>query len=201
MNTYNTDNLQPGQQPSSASKPLWAAVGILGIAVLAMGGPPPVPRDAEIRAFCRQRLAVFKVPRILEFVPELPRDPLGKILRRQLASADQYVNTVRDEPTLRCLDQIHRAPAARQRNLVMQAVERQAAAVLGRGDGPVPRDAGFADLGLDSFGSVELVTRLDLLFGPGLSPTFTFDHPTIMAAADELVARLRLAAVTEEGRR
>ncbi len=38
MNTYNTDNLQPGQQPSSASKPLWAAVGILGIAVLAMGG-------------------------------------------------------------------------------------------------------------------------------------------------------------------
>lgn len=39
MNTYNTDNLQPGQQPASAAnKPLWAAVGILGIAVLAMGG-------------------------------------------------------------------------------------------------------------------------------------------------------------------
>ncbi|MES2188699.1 MAG: glycine zipper 2TM domain-containing protein [Pseudomonadota bacterium] len=36
--TDNTDSLQPGQQPSSASKPLWAAVGILGIAVLAMGG-------------------------------------------------------------------------------------------------------------------------------------------------------------------
>ncbi|MBI2727776.1 MAG: glycine zipper 2TM domain-containing protein [Polaromonas sp.] len=39
MNTYNTDNLQPGQQPASAAnKPLWAAVGILGVAVLAMGG-------------------------------------------------------------------------------------------------------------------------------------------------------------------
>ena len=38
MNT-STENLQPGQQPaSSASKPLWAAVGILGAAVLAMGG-------------------------------------------------------------------------------------------------------------------------------------------------------------------
>lgn len=44
------DYLQPGQQhlPSSA-KPLWAAVGILGVAVLAMGGTmiyqqrPPVP--------------------------------------------------------------------------------------------------------------------------------------------------------------
>ena len=38
MNTA-IDNLQPGQIPaSSASKPLWAAVGILGAAVLAMGG-------------------------------------------------------------------------------------------------------------------------------------------------------------------
>jgi outer membrane lipoprotein SlyB len=37
MNTSN-ETLQPGQQASSASKPLWAAVGILGVAVLAMGG-------------------------------------------------------------------------------------------------------------------------------------------------------------------
>ena len=37
MNT-STENLQPGQQASSANKPLWAAVGILGVAVLAMGG-------------------------------------------------------------------------------------------------------------------------------------------------------------------
>lgn len=37
MNT-SIDNLQPGQQAASAQKPLWAAVGILGVAVLAMGG-------------------------------------------------------------------------------------------------------------------------------------------------------------------
>lgn len=37
MNT-SVDNLQPGQQPaSSGSKPLWAAIGILGVAVLGMG--------------------------------------------------------------------------------------------------------------------------------------------------------------------
>jgi outer membrane lipoprotein SlyB len=39
--TASIDNLPPGQQsPSSASatRPLWAAVGILGVAVLAMGG-------------------------------------------------------------------------------------------------------------------------------------------------------------------
>ncbi len=38
MNT-NTDNLQPGQPTASSnSKPMWAAVGILGVAVLGMGG-------------------------------------------------------------------------------------------------------------------------------------------------------------------
>jgi outer membrane lipoprotein SlyB len=37
MNTA-TDNLQPGQQSTSNAKPLWAAVGILGVAVLGMGG-------------------------------------------------------------------------------------------------------------------------------------------------------------------
>lgn len=38
MNTA-TDNLQPGQQSApSGNKPLWAAVGILGVAVLGMGG-------------------------------------------------------------------------------------------------------------------------------------------------------------------
>ena len=37
MNT-STDNLQAGQQIASTSKPLWAAVGILGAAVIAMGG-------------------------------------------------------------------------------------------------------------------------------------------------------------------
>lgn len=38
MNT-STDNIQPGQQSSSSNaKPLWAAVGILGVAVLGMGG-------------------------------------------------------------------------------------------------------------------------------------------------------------------
>lgn len=36
MNT-SIDNIQPGQQTASNAKPLWAAVGILGVAVLGMG--------------------------------------------------------------------------------------------------------------------------------------------------------------------
>ena len=38
----------------------------------------------ELIAFCRERLANFKVPQIVEFREEIPRSPLGKILRKYL---------------------------------------------------------------------------------------------------------------------
>ena len=38
----------------------------------------------EIRTFCRERLAVFKVPRHVEFRDELPMSNTGKVLKREL---------------------------------------------------------------------------------------------------------------------
>ena len=38
----------------------------------------------EIMAFCRERLAAYKYPRLVEFVPEIPKTATGKFLRRAL---------------------------------------------------------------------------------------------------------------------
>jgi acyl-CoA synthetase (AMP-forming)/AMP-acid ligase II len=38
----------------------------------------------ELVKFCRQRLASFKKPEIIRFVKELPKSPLGKILKKEL---------------------------------------------------------------------------------------------------------------------
>ena len=38
----------------------------------------------ELGEFCRQRLASFKKPEVIRFLPELPKNPMGKILRRDL---------------------------------------------------------------------------------------------------------------------
>jgi long-chain acyl-CoA synthetase len=38
----------------------------------------------ELIAFCRQHLAAYKVPKHVEFRAQLPKTPIGKILRRAL---------------------------------------------------------------------------------------------------------------------
>jgi acyl-CoA synthetase (AMP-forming)/AMP-acid ligase II len=50
-----------------------------------------VPRDLSappssdaLRLHARERLAHFKVPAVIEFVPELLRNPSGKVLRTKL---------------------------------------------------------------------------------------------------------------------
>jgi long-chain acyl-CoA synthetase len=42
--------------------------------------------EEELRAYCRDRLAPYKVPACVEFRTELPKTMVGKILRRALAA-------------------------------------------------------------------------------------------------------------------
>ena len=54
---------------------VWAAVVL---------GPGATVTESEIIAFCRARMAHFKVPARVEFVDELPRNRTGKVLKRVL---------------------------------------------------------------------------------------------------------------------
>lgn len=38
----------------------------------------------EVEAFCRQHLAAYKIPRVVQFIEELPKSATGKILKRVL---------------------------------------------------------------------------------------------------------------------
>jgi long-chain acyl-CoA synthetase len=40
--------------------------------------------EADIIAFCRERLAAFKIPKAIEFTKDLPKSLVGKVLRREL---------------------------------------------------------------------------------------------------------------------
>jgi acyl-CoA synthetase (AMP-forming)/AMP-acid ligase II len=55
-------------------------------AVVVAAGKPP-PDEAELIAFCAQRLADYKVPRRIDFVDALPRNAMNRVLKRALTGA------------------------------------------------------------------------------------------------------------------
>jgi acyl-CoA synthetase (AMP-forming)/AMP-acid ligase II len=61
--------------------------GQLVRAYLVLDPVVPAPSHEELRAFARAELAGFKVPTSWVFVPDLPRNASGKVLRRVLAGA------------------------------------------------------------------------------------------------------------------
>ncbi len=46
----------------------------------------PALTQTQIMAYCRDHLTAYKQPRVIEFRDELPKTPVGKILRRELRS-------------------------------------------------------------------------------------------------------------------
>ena len=75
-----------------------ADAGVIGITSEKWGESPlavVVRADATLTAddlieFCRGKLAPFKAVRTVEFVPEIPRNPSGKILKRELRKQFDY---------------------------------------------------------------------------------------------------------------
>ncbi|MGI5498758.1 FadD3 family acyl-CoA ligase [Lentzea sp. CA-135723] len=60
-----------------------ARLGEVGLAFVVTS--PGTSLDAsDVIAFCRSRLANYKVPRAVEFVPALPRNAMGKVLKTRL---------------------------------------------------------------------------------------------------------------------
>jgi long-chain acyl-CoA synthetase len=83
--------------PNEVEEVLFRHPGILEVAVIgiadAQSGEIPVAcvvrkdpslEDSDVIAYARENLAAYKVPRRVVFIDELPKTPVGKVLRRQL---------------------------------------------------------------------------------------------------------------------
>lgn len=76
-----------------ANHPKIAEAAVVGIPHEKWGEVPKavvVPRAGEdltaeeVISYCRERLAGYKVPKVVEFLPELPKSGAGKVLKREL---------------------------------------------------------------------------------------------------------------------
>ncbi len=54
----------------------------------------PTLTEAQVKEFCRANLTGYKQPRVIEFRTDLPKTPVGKILRRELRDAKKSPTAV-----------------------------------------------------------------------------------------------------------
>ena len=100
-------------------------------------------------------------------------------------------------PTL--LQRLQDAPMDRRVELLETFVQSEAALVLGHERWTFSRTQGFADLGMDSLGSIELRTHLEQALECRLPATLAFDYPTVNALVGYLIDRLSVAFVHANG--
>lgn len=153
---------------------------IIKAVVVARGECP----EDDLIAYCRTRLADFKVPRVVGFIDAIPKSPLGKILRKNLVQ-EGFSRPQEQEPAfrqaLRAADTRARAYALLERYLREQ-ISQMLKLDLAQLDPQRP----LSDFGLNSVTGIELKVRLELSLGLPLSATLVWNYPTIAALAGYL---------------
>jgi acyl-CoA synthetase (AMP-forming)/AMP-acid ligase II/NAD(P)-dependent dehydrogenase (short-subunit alcohol dehydrogenase family) len=91
------ENVFPGEvEEALAAHPAVAEVAVVGVpdeqfgqrlAAFVVARPGVAVGEDELRAYLKDRLARFKVPRDFVFLPRLPRNALGKVVKRELIPA------------------------------------------------------------------------------------------------------------------
>jgi acyl transferase domain-containing protein/acyl carrier protein len=94
--------------------------------------------------------------------------------------APEFLSVLRATPAAPPLRQrLRDAPPDRRVHLLEEFVRSAVGRVLGRPPAAVPRGEGFAGLGLDSLGAIELRTQLEGALECRLPATLAFDYPTV----------------------
>jgi acyl transferase domain-containing protein/acyl carrier protein len=127
---------------------------------------------------------------------------LGNEIPEMTVSAD---TGTRGETAPALIDRLASAPERLRREILVEFVRHEAAAVLGVEDREsVALDAGLFEMGMDSLMSVELRKRLERGAGRRLPSTLTFNYPNIAALTAflqrELVVSAEAAPAAPEGK-
>ncbi len=163
---------------------------VIKAAVVTEGGC----READLLTYCRERLAPFKVPRLIEIRGTLPRSPLGKVLKAELGDVTAFLDRVRPADFQRDWRSVAKKSREQQIEMLAVHIASQAAASLQCDATSLPRSMPFQSMGFDSLRVAELQQRLAKLTGLPLAVTTLWNHPSIDALAEALWERMNADA-------
>jgi long-chain acyl-CoA synthetase len=145
---------------------------------------------ADILSHCRERLALFKVPRLIEYRPALPRSSIGKVLKSELGDVSAYLAGVDEAEFARAWRHVFKEGRTQQTEFLVATIRKQAALSLQCELEAISHTASFESMGCDSLRAAELHQRLIMLTGLPLSITILWSYPNLDALADALLDRL-----------
>jgi long-chain acyl-CoA synthetase len=143
--------------------------------------------EADILSHCRQRLAAFKVPRLVEFRDALPRSAIGKVLKSELGGGGTLL-----------ADSVHEEPAWPGMEQLAEQIRQQAALCLQCEPSSLARSASFQSMGFDSLRATELHLRLVKLTRLPLSISGLWNYPSIDALAAAIWDRMNAKSKDKE---
>lgn len=146
--------------------------------------PGAAASEDELQDFAAVRLADFKVPRLIVFMPEIPKGPTGKLQRIGMAARLGIESVARAS-----------APAEAGSNGMVRALEEIWREVLRRQD--VGPDSHFFEAGGDSILAAQAMARVNALTGGAYNVMHLFRSPTPAALAAALERPQPAAAVVE----
>ncbi len=180
-----------------------AALGVempqVGEVIKAVLVPDTFCSEADILAYCREYMAAFKIPRLIEFRQALPRSPIGKVLKKELHDAAPLTSGVDGEndaaaaelQASRLYETLAGMTQAQQIDTLAAQLQTQVAETLQVETTAIPRSESFRNLGFDSIRAAELHSRVVHLTGLPLSITMLWNYPTIEALTASLWERLQ----------
>ena len=135
----------------------------------------------DIAAFCRARIASFKVPSEIRFVTELPKNPVGKLLKRVLreeASKDLGLSEEQQSPRV-----LRKVEAEQIRTWLTQWLFDK----LNVKPEEIQAHKSFLDYGIDSILALDLSDELGHWLGLKLEPIILWNFSSIQSLTDRLM--------------
>ena len=169
-----------------------AALGAAQQARLARQGMAPLPTDTALALLARAVERAEAHLAILNLDPAVAGQSLGAevppLWRTLLSGAAARPERA---ATANWAGKIAQLAPEQRESEVRAAVQADVARVLSLGEGSVvPLDLPFAEMGLDSLLAVDLRSALGKRIGATLPATVAFDHPTVRALAQWLLAQV-----------
>jgi long-chain acyl-CoA synthetase len=153
--------------------------------------------DIEITEFCRPLLAHYKLPSVTQFMPSLPKNKAGKILKRKLREKAEALLLENDDPNT--IQQIDFNTVSKNYNdlyaFLKKLIQNEIVRIIGIRPG---NTEDFFHSGMNSLQFLQLGNNINILLGSSFPVTLPMKYPCVEQLTEFLAQSFLKQASNEQ---